>query len=63
MARRIIDLSVPLQEGIHSDPEPFLPRIELILYPEGAAQLAQLFPGLRPDDLRDGEGWASNSYT
>ena len=58
MARRIIDLSVILKEGIHSDPEPFLPRIERILHREGAVQMAQYFPGLKPDELREKEGWA-----
>ena len=58
MSRRIIDLSVVLQEGIPSDPEGFLPHIKYINNKEGARQLADYFPGLDPADLPGREGWA-----
>ena len=38
-------------------------RIERILHREGAAQLAQYFPGLKPDDLRGGKAGPANSNT
>jgi kynurenine formamidase len=58
MARRIIDISVALQAGIASDPPMMLPEIDHVTHKESAAQVAGLFPGLRPDQLPDGEGWA-----
>jgi kynurenine formamidase len=58
MTRTLIDLSVPLQEGIRSDPDGFLPRIERVLHKEGAQQLAACFPGLDPSELPGQEGWA-----
>ncbi|CAB3746024.1 cyclase [Burkholderia sp. MSh2] len=58
MSKKIIDLSVALQEDIASDPEAFLPRIDRVLHRQGARQLADCFPGLEPAALRDEEGWA-----
>ena len=58
MARRFVDLSVPLEMGIASDPPPILPRIEYHGHEETAAQLTAFFPGLEAEDLPGGEGWA-----
>ncbi|MGL4438280.1 MAG: cyclase family protein [Bosea sp. (in: a-proteobacteria)] len=58
MARRIIDISVALQAGIASDPPMMLPQIEYVSHRQSAAQVASMFPGLREDQLPDGEGWA-----
>lgn len=55
---RIIDLSVALQAGIASDPPMMLPEIDYIGHKDSIAQVTSLFPGLKPDDLPDGEGWA-----
>lgn len=58
MARRIIDLSVPLKSGIASDPPMMLPEIDYVDHRQSAPQVAALFPGLTPEDLPEGEGWA-----
>ncbi len=58
MARRMIDLSVALRAGIASDPPMMLPEIDYIGHRQSAADVAALFPGLRPEQLPDGEGWA-----
>ena len=58
MARRIIDISVSLQSGIVSDPPMMLPEIDYVTHRDSAGQVASLFPGLKPEDLPDGEGWA-----
>jgi kynurenine formamidase len=58
MARRIIDISVALKAGIASDPPIMLPKIEYVNHRQSAAQVASMFPGLREDQLPDGEGWA-----
>lgn len=58
MARRIVDLSVPLEMEIASDPQPMLPQIAYIDHKASAGQMTQFFPGLKVDQLPGGEGWA-----
>ena len=58
MPRRIIDISVPLQSDIASDPPGLEPRITYIDHKESAPAVCAIFPGLAPGDLPDGEGWA-----
>jgi kynurenine formamidase len=58
MPRRMIDISCSLQAGIKSDPPGFLPEIKYESHKETVGQLAAFFPGLKPSDLPNGEGWA-----
>lgn len=58
MPRRFIDISVPLEQGIVSDPEPMLPEIEYQDHRETTPQICSMFPGLRPEQLPGGMGWA-----
>lgn len=58
MATRLVDLSVPLQAGIVSDPPGYRPEIAYEDHRATAAEVCRFFPGLRPEDLPDGEGWA-----
>ena len=58
MARRIIDISSSLRAGIASDPPGLEPRIDYLAHAATAAGVCQFFPGLKPADLPDGEGWA-----
>jgi len=58
MPRRFIDLSVPLETGIASDPPPMLPRIDYHAHKDTAAQMMAFFPGLTAQELPGGEGWA-----
>jgi len=55
---RIVDLSVPLENEPLSDPEVMRPRIEYLDHGQTAESMCSFFPGLRPDQLPDGEGWA-----
>jgi kynurenine formamidase len=55
---RIIDLSVALKGGIASDPPYMLPEIQYLDHKVGAQQFAASFPGLKPEQLPDGEGAA-----
>lgn len=57
MARRYIDLSVPLETGIASDPPMALPEIDYFDHQQTAEQITSFFPGLSKDDLPGGEGW------
>ncbi|WP_298491194.1 cyclase family protein [uncultured Maritimibacter sp.] len=58
MARRIVDLSVPLKSGIASDPPPLLPKITFHDHDYGAAEFAPM-AGLEPGDMLGGAGPAS----
>ena len=52
MPRRFVDLSVPLEMGIASDPPMALPKIEYFNHKQTADQILSFFPGLTADDLR-----------
>lgn len=58
MARRIVDLSVALENDLPVEPPGYVPRIEYIDHATSAGDVCAFFPGLRPADLPDAEGWA-----
>jgi kynurenine formamidase len=58
MARRIVDLSIFLENDVISDPPVYRPKIEYINHETSVPELAAFFPGLKPEDLPDGEAWA-----
>ncbi|MFV3077668.1 cyclase family protein [Niveispirillum fermenti] len=63
MARRIIDLSIYLENDVVSDPPMFKPVIEYIDHKQSVPDLAGFFPGLKAGDLPDGEAWAIERIT
>ena len=54
----LVDISVPLQAGIASDPVGMRPEIEYRTHSETAEELLAFFPGATPDAFPDGEGCA-----
>ena len=58
MARRIVDLSVPLNNTAIADLPGSMPKIVYTAHAEGAAQMLAGFPGLKRVQLSDGQGWA-----
>jgi kynurenine formamidase len=58
MSRRIIDLSIYLENDVVSDPPGFSPQITYIGHHDSFAQMQPFFPGLKKTDLPDGEAWA-----
>ena len=58
MTRRLIDISVPLQNDVAADPPGGGPRIEYVDHQQGLPRMLGFFPGLKAEDLPDGQGWA-----
>ena len=56
--RRIIDLSVPLENTPFADPPGYGPAVEYQTHKQTAPDVVRFFPGLKESDLPDGEGWA-----
>ena len=55
---RMIDISVALDNDTVLDPPFMRPKIDYQTGKQTAPLLAGLFPGLKVEDLPDGEGWA-----
>ncbi len=56
--KKIIDISIAIENEIVSDPLPFKPKVEYHSHDETYGQIAPFFPGLNKEDLPDGEAWA-----
>jgi kynurenine formamidase len=54
----IVDLSRALENDVAADPPGLGPSIEYRDHIMGALEMAAMFPGLAPDQLPNGEGWA-----
>lgn len=56
---KIIDLSIPIEDGLPSDPPPQIPHIEYLRHADTADMMAGYFNGgISADDLPEGNGWA-----
>jgi kynurenine formamidase len=58
MARKLIDISVPLQNDVPADPPGGHPTIQYVDHQQGLPRMLEFFAGLKAEDLPDGQGWA-----
>ena len=56
--RKFIDLSIAIEAGLPSDPPGMIPQIDYINHQQGAQSMKMFFPGLQPEELPAGLGWA-----
>ena len=58
MPRKMIDISIPLHNDIVADPPGYGPSIRYFDHKQTAEEVCKFFPGLKVEELPDGEGWA-----
>lgn len=58
MKRRYVDLSLAIEDGLPSDPQMMIPKIDYSNHKLGAKQMQQFFPGVETSQLPHGLGWA-----
>lgn len=58
MPKKIIDLSISIENEIKSDPPSYEPKIHYFNHSDTINELTNFFPGLAPSDLPAQEGWA-----
>jgi kynurenine formamidase len=55
---RFIDISVPLENGVASDPPMALPKLAYFDHSQTMGRIQSFFPGLTREEMPDGAGWA-----
>jgi kynurenine formamidase len=58
VGRKIVDLSIFLENDVISDPPGYRPKISYIDHRMSVPELMGFFPGLQAEDLPGGEAWA-----
>jgi kynurenine formamidase len=62
-SKRFVDLSLPIESGLRSDPPMMVPKIDYVDHVQGAEQMKDFFPGITSEQLPNGLGWALEVLT
>ena len=62
MPRRIIDISIYLENDVASDPEGYDLKISYYNHQNTFSRMQPFFPGLKKEDLPDGEAWQLKAW-
>lgn len=62
MPRRIVDISVPLENDVAADPPGYGPKIEYLDHQATAADILKLFPGLKKKTFPTEKAGGSNGF-
>jgi kynurenine formamidase len=54
MPRRLIDLSIHLENDVPSDPKPLMPKIDYRSHKDTTPEALMFFPGMKAEDFPDG---------
>ena len=57
--KKMIDLSIPIENNAFSDPAVMLPKVSYADHRSNLSQMTHFFPGLSKEDLPDGEAWST----
>jgi len=60
---KIIDLSIPIENDVKSDPEGYRPSIQYVDHRQSLPGLQAFFPGLEAQAMPDAEAWAIEHVT
>lgn len=61
--KKIIDLSITIQDGLPSDPPMMIPEIKYNRHEDSVDEMLGFFPGASKDDLPNGLGWQTEKIT
>jgi kynurenine formamidase len=56
---KLIDISIPIENDVIADPPHQRVAIDYVSHTQSASDLVSFFPGLRQDQLPEGQGWAT----
>lgn len=60
---KLVDLSRPLENTDYADPPGLAPKVEYMAHKDTVDRMLQFFPGVTPEQLPGGEGWAIERVT
>ena len=62
MARKIVDISVPLENDVAADPPGYGPKIEYLDHQATAGDILKFFPGMKKKTFPTGKAGVSNGF-
>jgi len=60
---KLIDISIPIENDVVSDPPHQRVAIDYVSHSQSVSDLLSFFPGLKQDQLPDGQGWATEKVS